>query len=112
MMHGDSRVMVVVCLATTSLPAPCLSTSTFPGSREEPFLLPAKCLSRPPEGASPAQHRCAWCGHPGRHRHGHGMHQQPARQDTSRVVTQGHVQPGGTVPRVSVREKDTRETTP
>ncbi|MEA9435240.1 hypothetical protein VCX44_05250, partial [Aeromonas caviae] len=38
MMHGDSRVMVVVCLATTSLPAPCLSTSTFPGSREEPFL--------------------------------------------------------------------------
>ncbi len=37
MMHGDSRVMVVVCLATTSLPAPCLSTSTFPGSREEPI---------------------------------------------------------------------------
>ncbi|MBP4068049.1 hypothetical protein J9893_14010, partial [Aeromonas sp. MaB10011B] len=37
MMHGDSRVMVVVCLATTSLPAPCLSTSTFPGSREEPY---------------------------------------------------------------------------
>ncbi|WP_270793620.1 hypothetical protein, partial [Aeromonas sp. QDB36] len=36
MMHGDSRVMVVVCLATTSLPVPCLSTSTFPGSREEP----------------------------------------------------------------------------
>ena len=30
MMHGDSRVMVVVCLETTSLPAPCLSTSTFP----------------------------------------------------------------------------------
>ncbi|MFM5091157.1 hypothetical protein ACEUBY_16755, partial [Aeromonas caviae] len=41
MMHGDSRVMVVVCLATTSLPAPCLSTSTFPGSREEPFFMPA-----------------------------------------------------------------------
>ncbi|WP_206616971.1 hypothetical protein, partial [Aeromonas caviae] len=40
MMHGDSRVMVVVCLETASLPAPCLSTSTFPGSREEPFLLP------------------------------------------------------------------------
>ncbi|WP_323936399.1 hypothetical protein, partial [Aeromonas caviae] len=40
MMHGDSRVMVVVCLATTSLPAPCLSTSTFPGSREEPFFWP------------------------------------------------------------------------
>ncbi len=38
MMHGDSRVMVVVCLATTSLPAPCLSTSTFPGSREEPIF--------------------------------------------------------------------------
>ena len=36
MMHGDSRVMVVVRLATTSLPAPRLSTSTFPGSREEP----------------------------------------------------------------------------
>nr|WP_270804245.1 type I restriction-modification system subunit M [Aeromonas sp. QDB02] len=30
--------MVVVCLATASLPAPCLSTSTFPGSREEPFF--------------------------------------------------------------------------
>ncbi|WP_274450179.1 hypothetical protein, partial [Aeromonas caviae] len=42
MMHGDSRVMVVVCLATTSLPAPCLSTSTFPGSREEPIFLPAR----------------------------------------------------------------------
>jgi len=40
MMHGDSRVMVVVCLETTSLPAPCLSTSTFPGSREEPFVFP------------------------------------------------------------------------
>ncbi|WP_234888697.1 hypothetical protein, partial [Aeromonas caviae] len=40
MMHGDSRVMVVVCLATTSLPALCLSTSTFPGSREEPQILP------------------------------------------------------------------------
>ncbi|WP_206616940.1 hypothetical protein, partial [Aeromonas caviae] len=38
MMHGDSRVMVVVCLETASLPAPCLSTSTFPGSREEPFF--------------------------------------------------------------------------
>ncbi|WP_206616936.1 hypothetical protein, partial [Aeromonas caviae] len=41
MMHGDSRVMVVVCLETASLPAPCLSTSTFPGSREEPFFMPA-----------------------------------------------------------------------
>ena len=38
MMHGDSRVMVVVCLETTSLPAPCLSTSTSPRSREEPFI--------------------------------------------------------------------------
>lgn len=37
MMHGDSRVMVVVCLETASLPAPCLSTSTSPRSREEPF---------------------------------------------------------------------------
>ncbi|WP_206616939.1 hypothetical protein, partial [Aeromonas caviae] len=40
MMHGDSRVMVVVCLETASLPAPCLSTSTFPGSREEPKKCP------------------------------------------------------------------------
>ncbi len=37
MMHGDSRVMVVVCLETASLPAPCLSTSTSPRSREEPI---------------------------------------------------------------------------
>ncbi|WP_290438085.1 hypothetical protein, partial [Aeromonas caviae] len=41
MMHGDSRVMVVVCLETASLPAPCLSTSTSPRSREEPFFTPA-----------------------------------------------------------------------
>ena len=41
MMHGDSRVMVVVCLETASLPAPCLSTSTSPRSREEPFFMPA-----------------------------------------------------------------------
>ncbi|MFH6575019.1 hypothetical protein ACHMWS_08345, partial [Aeromonas caviae] len=40
MMHGDSRVMVVVCLETASLPAPCLSTSTSPRSREEPFFSP------------------------------------------------------------------------
>ena len=40
MMHGDSRVMVVVCLETASLPAPCLSTSTSPRSREEPFYCP------------------------------------------------------------------------
>lgn len=38
------------------------------------------------------------------------MRQQPARQDTWRVVTRGHVQQGGTVPHGSVREKDTRET--
>ncbi|GKR79977.1 hypothetical protein KAM481_34470 [Aeromonas caviae] len=38
MMHGDSRVMVVVCLETASLPAPCLSTSTSPRSREEPKI--------------------------------------------------------------------------
>ncbi|MDY7889389.1 hypothetical protein, partial [Aeromonas caviae] len=38
MMHGDSRVMVVVCLETASLPAPCLSTSTSPRSREEPHI--------------------------------------------------------------------------
>ncbi len=46
------------------------------------------------------------------HRHGHGMHQQPARQDTWRVVTRGHVQQEVTVPRGSVREKNTREITP
>lgn len=40
MMHGDSRVMVVVCLETASLPAPCLSTSTSPRSREEPKTIP------------------------------------------------------------------------
>ncbi|MBW7068669.1 hypothetical protein N6Z87_25660, partial [Klebsiella pneumoniae subsp. pneumoniae] len=40
MMHGDSRVMVVVCLETASLPAPCLSTSTSPRSREEPKKRP------------------------------------------------------------------------
>ncbi|WP_234928666.1 hypothetical protein, partial [Aeromonas caviae] len=40
MMHGDSRVMVVVCLETASLPAPCLSTSTSPRSREEPKKIP------------------------------------------------------------------------
>ncbi|MCJ7928796.1 hypothetical protein, partial [Aeromonas sp. LsrichE-8G] len=39
MMHGDSRVMVVVCLETASLPAPCLSTSTSPRSREEPVFM-------------------------------------------------------------------------
>ena len=51
MMHGDSRVMVVVCLATTSLPAPCLSTSLsqdptknlfYP--RHRPALLPTAAL--------------------------------------------------------------------
>ncbi|MGL6306180.1 DUF997 family protein [Aeromonas caviae] len=32
--------MVVVCLETASLPAPCLSTSTSPRSREEPYFIP------------------------------------------------------------------------
>ncbi|MFM4781013.1 hypothetical protein ACEUCP_14140, partial [Aeromonas caviae] len=45
MMHGDSRVMVVVCLETASLPAPCLSTSTSPRSREEPFFMGSWGLS-------------------------------------------------------------------
>ncbi|MCJ7931210.1 hypothetical protein MUW49_17255, partial [Aeromonas sp. LsrichE-8G] len=53
MMHGDSRVMVVVCLATTSLPAPCLSTSTFPGSREEPIF----CVAR---GAALGENGAGW----------------------------------------------------
>lgn len=44
MMHGDSRVMVVVCLETASLPAPCLSTSTSPRSREEPYFISSKAL--------------------------------------------------------------------
>ena len=35
-MHGDSRVMVWVCLATTSLPAPCLSTFYSPLFSDEP----------------------------------------------------------------------------
>ncbi|MDX7849459.1 hypothetical protein SJR91_18110, partial [Aeromonas caviae] len=52
MMHGDSRVMVVVCLATTSLPAPCLSTSTFPGSREEPFFSLCRVLRVSPRRMS------------------------------------------------------------
>ncbi|MBL0558438.1 hypothetical protein, partial [Aeromonas caviae] len=47
MMHGDSRVMVVVCLETASLPAPCLSTSTFPGSREEPHFCPELITNQP-----------------------------------------------------------------
>ena len=36
-MHSDSRVKVPVCLATTSLPDPCLSTYLSPRFREEPF---------------------------------------------------------------------------
>ena len=39
MMHSDSRVKEPVCLATTSLPDPCLSTYLSPRFREEPFLL-------------------------------------------------------------------------
>lgn len=46
MMHGDSRVMVVVCLETASLPAPCLSTSTSPRSREEPHFQPSLVFAR------------------------------------------------------------------
>ncbi|MGY2437155.1 hypothetical protein ACW4FQ_28855, partial [Escherichia coli] len=46
MMHGDSRVMVVVCLETASLPAPCLSTSTSPRSREEPFFVSKRFLKK------------------------------------------------------------------
>ncbi len=39
MMHSDSRVKEPVCLATTSLPDPCLSTYLSPRFREEPFFL-------------------------------------------------------------------------
>lgn len=45
MMHSDSRVKEPVCLATTSLPDPCLSTYLSPRFREEPFfslLLPMR----------------------------------------------------------------------
>ncbi len=49
MMHGDSRVMVVVCLETASLPAPCLSTSTSPRSREEPFFMLFSRSAQPPD---------------------------------------------------------------
>ena len=41
MMHSDSRVKEPVCLATTSLPDPCLSTYLSPRFREEPFVLSA-----------------------------------------------------------------------
>ena len=40
MMHGDSRVMVVVCLETASLPAPWRINFHFPRSREEPKKRP------------------------------------------------------------------------
>ncbi len=53
MMHGDSRVMVVVCLETASLPAPCLSTSTSPRSREEPFFMAAPARRAPRPKADP-----------------------------------------------------------
>ncbi|WP_206769994.1 hypothetical protein, partial [Aeromonas veronii] len=39
MMHSDSRVKEPVCLATTSLPDPCLSTYLSPRFREEPKLM-------------------------------------------------------------------------
>ena len=38
MMHSDSRVKEPVCLATTSLPDPCLSTYLSPRFREEPKI--------------------------------------------------------------------------
>ena len=40
MMHSDSRVKEPVCLATTSLPDPCLSTYLSPRLREEPQTSP------------------------------------------------------------------------
>ena len=42
MMHSDSRVKEPVCLATTSLPDPCLSTYLSPRFREEPKKTPAE----------------------------------------------------------------------
>ena len=39
MMHSDSRVKEPVCLATTSLPDPCLSTYLSPRFREEPKII-------------------------------------------------------------------------
>ena len=39
MMHSDSRVKEPVCLATTSLPDPCLSTYLSPRFREEPNFI-------------------------------------------------------------------------
>ncbi len=42
MMHSDSRVKEPVCLATTSLPDPCLSTYLSPRFREEPKKIPCK----------------------------------------------------------------------
>lgn len=42
MMHSDSRVREPVCLATTSLPDPCLSTYLSPRFREEPFKKPVR----------------------------------------------------------------------
>ena len=39
MMHSDSRVKEPVCLATTSLPDPCLSTYLSPRFREEPIFV-------------------------------------------------------------------------
>ena len=47
MMHGDSRVMVVVCLETASLPAPCLSTSTSQDPAKN-LLLPGGAIKRAP----------------------------------------------------------------
>src|SRR5574344_1176010 len=44
MMHSDSRVKEPVCLATTSLPDPCLSTYLSPRLREEPEKRPRGAL--------------------------------------------------------------------
>ena len=46
MMHSDSRVKEPVCLATTSLPDPCLSTYLSPRFREEPFFVAIKLFDR------------------------------------------------------------------
>ncbi|MGU5614868.1 hypothetical protein, partial [Aeromonas caviae] len=68
MMHGDSRVMVVVCLETASLPAPCLSTSTSPRSREEPLFIhltllthmqTTECTFRPKSQSFATSNDCA-----------------------------------------------------
>ena len=46
MMHGDSRVMGTSLLATTSLPASCLSTSTSQDPAKNPLLAQADANAR------------------------------------------------------------------